>query len=359
MANPPPPPDKGLSLDGIEVVELSDVDADFAAYADAFKRGASPALEKTQAASAKSDDISSLELFHGLGEQDMAHVRAQCQSIQAVPGYVLLAPGRLNTKLYFVVEGQLRLYPQTGDKRPIAIVDMGQSTGLRSALVAQPANHAVIATELSHVIGIEVAALEELAKRSHAFARNYAALLASYLRGDNCLNIGTRAAGQTARQSYIDELTLLHNQYWLDTVFPRLVARCRLGEQKLAVTAFGIHHLDDIVKQHGSAAGLRVLQTVGHWILDHTRPTDLLAVNSDRHFFAFLPDCDREAAKQLANRLHVLFKTVPVWLDPAKKQGPVKLELAFGIAELEAGMKESEFLTRAEAQVQKALMGST
>jgi hypothetical protein len=148
-------------VDDIEVVELSDIDLDFAVE-EAFRQGASQALETTRTDAAKPQDLGALELFQGIGEQDLAVCAARCQSIHAVPGYVLLAPGRLNAKVFFVIEGQLRLYTQTGDKRPMAIADAGHSIGLNSALAMQPMDHSAIVTEISRFLAVDIAAIDEL-----------------------------------------------------------------------------------------------------------------------------------------------------------------------------------------------------
>ena len=354
MTNPSPPFVPGGMPEGIEVVELSEVDLDFS-IEEMFGQGAVRSLENTSTELADSEELHTLDLFRNLGKDELAKLAACSQSIQAVPGYVLVAPGRLNTKVFFVVEGQLRLYAPTNDRRPVALVDVGHSTGLRSALAAQPSEHAVIATEISNILAVEVAVLDELAKRSHAFASNYTALLTSYVRGDNCLYVGARAPKSAARQAYIDELTLLHNQHWLATMLPRLVARFRLVDKPLAVVTFAVDGLNQIVKEHGIGPGLRVLETVGHWMLDQTRPTDIQAINKSGHVFAFLPDCDLNAARQLAARLKTAIQAVKVSLASPKAPQPITVTLSFGIAVLEKGMKETDFVNKAEALVQKSL----
>jgi two-component system cell cycle response regulator len=353
VTNSAPPPTGIYSLDGIEVVELAELDLDF--VEEAFREGVPRTLETTSTEPAKPAELSKLELFRGLEGQELEAMAARCQSIYAVPGYVLVAPGRLNAKVFIVIEGQLRLYAPTNDKRPIGVADVGHSTGLRSALIMQSPNHAVIATEVSHILAVELPALDECAKRSHAFARNYAALLASYLRGDNCLHVGAHSTGASTRQGYIDELTLLHNEHWMSTMFPRLIARYLLGDKPLTVTAFAIDNLEQIIKERGISAGLRVLETIGRWVLEQTRPTDILAINKNRHIFAFLPDCDLTAARQLATRLKDAIQTVPISLAAGEAAASIKITLSLGIAELPRGMKENEFLSTTEALIQKSM----
>jgi diguanylate cyclase (GGDEF)-like protein len=340
-------------VDGIEVVELSDIDLDFAVE-EAFRQGVSQAPATTRTDAANPRDLGALELFQGVGEQDLAACAAHCQLIHAVPGHVLFAPGRLNTKIFFVIEGQVRLYAQTGDKRPMAVADVGHSTGLRSALAMQPMDHSAIATEVSRLLVVDITAIDELVKRSHVFARNYAALLTRYLSGDDCLHVGTRMDA-TMHHGYIDELTLLRNQRWLDEMFPRLLGRCRLGDKTLAVAAFAVDKLDEIVKEHGIGPGLRVLETIGQWMQNQTRPTDILAISKNRYIFAFLPDCDLDAARHLAGRLKTQIQSLPILLATEKAPQPITVTLSLGIAELERGKSEQDFLGKTETLIRKSI----
>ena len=339
--------------DGIEVVELSDVDLEFEAV---FGPQAAPpapvTIETTQTKAATVDELRALEIFRDLDGKELDALAARCQSIHAVPGYVLLAPGRINGTVYFVLDGQLRIYTRIGDKRPIAIVEAGHSTGLRSALDMQPVDHAAIATEVSHILAFDLSAIDEHLQRSHAFARNYAALLASYVRGDHCLTIG-RTRGATARQSYVDERTLLHNQHWLDSVYPRLVTRCRLSNKRLAAVGFAIDKLDVLIKALGIDAGLRLIETVGHWVLDQTRPTDLLALNQSRYFYVFAPDGDLDTARQLAERLKA--EVAALAFAPIAGKPPVKVTLSLGVAALGKSTREREFLTQIDALIRQSL----
>ncbi len=348
MNNPPPPSDQG-----IEVVELSDIDLDFA-IEQMFQQGAARPLETTRTEMADAEEIRSLDVFHGLSKEEISKLVASSKSIQAVAGHVLVSPGRLNTKVFFVVEGQLRLYAPNNDRRPVAIVDVGHCTGLRSALTMQPAQYAVIATEISNILEVDIKTIEELTKQSHTFALHYTSLLASYVRGDNCFYVGARAP-KNARQGYIDELTLLHNQHWLDTMLPRLISRFRLVDKPLSLVAFAADGLGPIAKEHGMAAGLRVLEAIGHWVLNHTRPIDILAINRGGCVFAFLPDSDLEAARHLADRLKNAIPSVPVNLASPKATAPITVTLSFGITSLEKGMKENDFVNKAETLVKKSM----
>jgi len=348
----PSPLSPGGMPEGIEVVELADVDLDFA-IEQAFREETPQTLDATRTETATPEDLAEVELFRGLEPQELAALASRCQLIYAIPGHVLTAATKLNTKVYFVLEGQLRLYPPTSDKRPTALIDVGHSTGLHSALVMNPSKHSVIAVEVSQILAVDATLLEEFAKRSHAFACNYNALLASYLRGNNCLYVGVRSRGSAGRASYIDELTLLHNQHWLDTMLPRLASRYRLNNRPIAMVAFAVDKHEQIVKEHGIGIGLRVLEAIGHWMFDQTRPTDILAIDKNRHFFAFLPECDLTAASQLTDRLKAQIKITPLSLAG---KAPITITLSFGIAMLEQTATEGELLNTIEALIRQSIM---
>ena len=95
MAKPAPPApmpdtlDYALSADGIEVVELAELDLDF--VEDAFREGAAQTLEATKTEPANPDDVAKLALFQGLAAEELKTLATLCQSIHAVPGYVLMA----------------------------------------------------------------------------------------------------------------------------------------------------------------------------------------------------------------------------------------------------------------------------
>lgn len=128
-----------------------------------------------------------------------------------------------------------------------------------------------------------------------------------------------------------------------------------IGDKTLAVAAFAVDKLDEIVKQHGIGPGLRMLEAIGQWMQDQTRPTDILAINKNRCIFAFLPDCDLDAARHLAGRLKTQIQSLPISLATEKAPQPIMVTLSLGIAELERGMIEHDFLNKTEALIQKSI----
>jgi diguanylate cyclase (GGDEF)-like protein len=333
-----------------EVVDLAEIDLDFAVE-DALREEAPTVISPIVSVPANADDLAGMELFLGLGPAQLAEFAPQCQLVRVVPGYVLYPMGRFNTRLFCVLEGQLRLYVAQGDKRPRGIVDIGQTCGLTHALGMQPTDHALIATEETRLLAIELPVLNKFTARSHVFAQNYAALMASYTRGDHCLNFGERGRRPGAREGYIDPATLLHNQHWLDTMFPRLVDRCRKSGQPLSLVALRVDKLDTLDREAGVVLTPFLLEALGRLIVECSRPTDLHVIDNSRRLLVVLPDSSLDGARVLANRLREQARTLAA-IDELPLPA---VTLSMGIVCLAPDETGAALLERAEALIQKSV----
>jgi diguanylate cyclase (GGDEF)-like protein len=332
-----------------EVVDLSEIDLDFAVE-EAFRKGTPKVVRPIVTVPAEPDDLRAVELFRELGDAELADFAPLCQSSRVVPGYVLYPAGRINTRVHFVIEGQLRLYRNDGGKRPCGIVDIGQSDGLSSAMSMQPTDHSLIATESSHLLVIDAPAIEKMTRRSHAFARNYAAHVAGYTRGENCLQLGGPQPAGLRRDGYIDPITLLHNQRWLDTMFPRIVERSRLSGEPLSLVAFKVDRLDEIDREAGVKLSRYILEAVGQLMVEHSRPTDLHVFDRQRRLLVVLPESDLDAARVLATRLREHVKTLAVDDLPIPS-----VTLSIGIVTLAESESGEGLLGRADTLIQKSI----
>ncbi len=335
--------------DNPEVVDLSEIDLDFAVE-EAFRQEAPKVIRPIVSVPAEPGNLAGLELFRGLSDEELAALAPQCQSARVVPGYVLYPTGRFNTRLYIVIEGQMRLYKAGGEKRPCGVVDIGQSCGLSSALTMQPAEHSLIATEETHLLVIELAAINKFTAHSHVFAQNYAALMASYAKGDHCLQLGGRAPAPARSDGYVDQTTLLHNQHWLDTMFPRIVDRCRMAGHPVSLVAMRVDGLDAIDKEAGVVLSPYLLEAVGQIMVENSRPTDLHVIDRDRRLFVVLPDSDLDAARILANRLRERVKTLTAEDLPIPP-----ITLSIGIVTLAEEESGNGLLARADTLIQKSV----
>ncbi len=297
-----PPIDTTAAL---EFVDLAAIDLDFAGDEHRHTDAASVrAAGGVVTAKASATDLARVDLFREVAEADLIAFAAETLVIGAAPGSVLQAAGQLSERIFFVIDGELRMYGDVHEKRARGIVDAGQSVGLSWALLRQPTEIAIVATEASRVLELRLAQLDDFARRSHVAACNINALYAAYLRGDNCLNVGARAlAALHHRRGYTDELTQLHNERWLTAMLPRLLGRSRIDRAPLTLAMFVIDRLDAINHEFGTIAGEQVLAAVGQLLMDVARTTDLLVCDADRRFLAILPNTELDGGQRFCERM--------------------------------------------------------
>lgn len=338
-----------------EVVDLAAIDLDFAGdEARHTNLASAKAAGGIATGKAAAVDLAKLELFRGVGDAELAAFSAAASITTAAPGCVLQGAGKNVERVFFVVAGELRLYGDVHEKRSRGIVDAGQSVGLSWALLRQPSEVSIVATERARVLELTLSQLDEFARRSHTFACNYNGLLASYLRGDNCLNAGARAlAALHQRQGYTDELTLLHNQRWLDAMLPRLLSRNRFDKAPLTLTMFWVDHLEKIEQEFGTVAAEQVLAAVGQLMLDLARTTDLLVFDVSRHFVGILPNTTIEGATIFCRRVQDRIRSLKV--DITENQSLPSLTLSCGAVQRVGDESSEQLLTGVAALVQRSI----
>jgi diguanylate cyclase (GGDEF)-like protein len=198
--------------------------------------------------------------------------------------------------------------------------------------------------------------LEEFARRSHALACNFNALLASYLRGDNCLIVGARAlAALQQRRGYTDELTQLHNQHWLETMLPRLLERSQFDSAPLSLVMLAIDKFERIEREFGSVAGEQILAAVGQLLLEVARTTDLLVCDGNRRFVAILPNTSLDGARIFCRRLHEEIRSLRVGA-PDERPLP-SLTFSSGIVQRCSEQPAADLLGGLESLVKKSVDG--
>jgi diguanylate cyclase (GGDEF)-like protein len=185
------------------------------------------------------------------------------------------------------------------------------------------------------------------------WTRNVNTLYAAYLRGDNCLNTGARAlAALHQRRGYTDELTQLHNETWLTTMLPRLLARTRFDHAPLTLAMLTVDRLDEINHEFGSIAGEQILAAVGQLLLDRARTTDLLVCDDSRRFLAILPNTPLDGGRIFCER--VLEEARTLRIGASDDQPLPALSLSCGIVQYGDDLLVSELLSRLSVLAQKS-----
>lgn len=350
------PPIEGLAPQP-DFVDLAAIDLDFAGDEHRHTDAATVrAAGGVVTAAASASDLARADLFHGVAEADLIAFAAETPIIGAAPGSVLQAAGQPSERVFFVIDGELRMYGDPHEKRARGIVDPGQSVGLTWALLRQPAEITIVATEPARVLELRLTQIDDFARRSHAFARNVNALYAAYLRGDNCLNVGARTlAALHHRRGYTDELTQLHNERWLAAMLPRLLGRCRFDRAPLTLAMLAIERLDEIQHEFGVIAGEQMLAAVGQLLTDVGRITDLLVCDDSHRFIAILPNTTLDGGRHLCERARNEARSLCIGA-PDDQPLPT-LTLACGVAQFNGDVSAPELLAQLNALVEKSIAG--
>ena len=337
-----------------ETVDLAEIDLDFAGdesrHTDAATVRAAGGIVVTAASAL---DLARVDLFRGVNGADLALFAGQTCVIEAAPGSVLQPAGQASDRIFFVISGELRMYADFREKHPRGIVDAGQSVGLSWAALRQPPEITLVATEAARVLELRLPQLGEFAGRSHALACNVNALYAAYLRGDNCLNTGARAlAALHQRRGYTDELTQLHNERWLTTMLPRLLARTKFDHAPLTLAMLTVNRLDAINHEFGSIAGEQILAAIGQLLLDRARTTDLLVCDDSHRFLAILPNTSLDGGKIFCER--VLDEARALRIGAPDDQPLPALTLSCGMVQHGDDLPAPELLARLGALVRRS-----
>ena len=335
---------------GIEVVELYDVDMEMA-----IQESIRPLLTTNNIQHEIPDpqELAELALFKDVPSDLLQELIKRGETHVVAPCYTLLPSGQLNSRVFIVLEGQLRLFANGIDEGMTGIVDVDQFAGLCSALKRTPSQEAIVAGEHSRVYEIDVITLELLSKRSHAAAQFFAELLKRHINEESHLSIdGSETSFGKKSDGYVDELTGLHNHRWLQKMLPRYLNRSIMDNSVLSLVMFEIDKLDETKNRHGYATWENLIRTVGHSMLENGRATDLMVHDQDERFVIILPNSDLNDARMVSRRLREkIGKTILIAPD---KRPLSAITLSVGIVELKEAIAETAFLEKAVELMQQA-----
>ena len=137
-----------------------------------------------------------------------------------------------------------------------------------------------------------------------------------------------------------DDLTGLPNRRSWNLDLEIEVERARRNAAPLAIAVLDLDRFKLYNDQHGHLAGDRFLKEVAAAWRQSIRPTDVLARYGGEEFALALPDCGREEAVELVERLRVAI--------------PERQTVSAGIAMLEPGESTERLMARADAALYAA-----
>jgi diguanylate cyclase (GGDEF)-like protein len=183
-----------------------------------------------------------------------------------------------------------------------------------------------------------------------------------YLRVGNCIyrflaggNIEAEYHEEIYRLAIIDGLTEIPNKRYLYEFLSRELARAQRHQRPLSVIMFDLDHFKAVNDEMGHLCGDHVLRELAGRLKAVVRADELLARYGGEEFSAVLPDCTREEAAVVAERLRQLVCERPFCFDGSEL--PITISLGVGCTQGGELVSPSQLLERADGKLYEAKRG--
>lgn len=141
---------------------------------------------------------------------------------------------------------------------------------------------------------------------------------------ENCINYENMK-----RMSIIDMLTRVNNRRSFEVEIHREISRASRGEYPLSCLFLDLDYFKLVNDKYGHLAGDRVLRTVGNFLKQQQRKSDVVARYGGEEFSILLPNCNEQQAVQLAENLREKFNALIFRCDKGK---PFRMTTSIGVS---------------------------
>ncbi|MBN1381771.1 MAG: GGDEF domain-containing protein [Deltaproteobacteria bacterium] len=276
-----------------------------------------------------------------------------CAEVSLQPGDILLTPGEINSTLFILVSGRLRVHLNALEDDPI-MIEAGESVGEMSVIDHQPVSAYVVADETCSLLAMNEETLWSLVRSSHAAACNLLFMLTRRLRRTDTMVVEDNLALEDVYENFcsIDALTGLHNRFWIDNMLNRLVNRSLHKGTPISIIMIDIDDFTNFNDLYGPAHGDRILYYMAHTFTENLRPTEVIARYGDDEFVVILPDLDLQLTRGVAERLlNAVIEAVPVTPDGQSYPHPT---VSMGIAQMQPDQTIEDFISLTEEALARA-----
>jgi diguanylate cyclase (GGDEF)-like protein len=268
-------------------------------------------------------------------------------------GEVLIRPDAVNSTLYVIIEGSLRIELKVLEHPVITHIGAGECVGELSVLDGQPTAAYVVADQQARLLLIDRECLWRLIYTSHAVAKNLLYLLSARVRRDN------EALGESLVLQHLyelnartDALTGLYNRFWLEQMLPRLVERAEKGAEPLGLMLMDADHFKDYNDSYGHLAGDEALRVLATTIMSHIRPNDAAVRYGGEEVVVVFPGLASQEVKVAAERIREAIAQAAVRrMDGAPLPS---VTVSIGVTTLKPGQDGRALLAEADRRLYRA-----
>lgn len=279
-------------------------------------------------------------LFASVAEEILRQHLNAADSLELAADETLLAPGQTNDSLYVLLSGELAILLDDPDATQVASVGPGGCVGEQSIVDNRRIAAFVVARAPSRLFKIPPDRFRALMCAEPIAALTLVDILAEHNRAGNALLLDNMS--QQART--IDGLTGLHNQQWMEEMYPKLLDRAKHDAKPVSLIVLDLYCFSALDYGQGQRTRDRVLQHFARLAEHHMRPADRCVRYDGWRFCVLLPDTDAVQAARAAERLRAAVQTAPVVLADGST---VPISVSCGVAQWLEGLSLETLLAAA------------
>lgn len=135
-------------------------------------------------------------------------------------------------------------------------------------------------------------------------------------------------------ESKTDYMTGLNNRRQIMNIYYNLKKHTLKEASLLSVIMIDIDYFKKINDNYGHEAGDKVLKNISDLLLENTRDKDHVGRFGGEEFLILMPECDKENAFRIAERIRIIIEKTPISID--NKGTTVNVTISVGISCLDS-----------------------
>lgn len=256
----------------------------------------------------KTADLTELvgtQLFKQVSMAQVAALLRYCPTLTLMNGDKLIVPGQTVDKVHLLLQGNMQVFEDAPNGKPIGQIRQGECVGLSSFVDRQPCHVSIVSEGICRLLVLDEERLMALLNTPTVVSRNMLFMLMNYLRqkAARAAEPAAAPAAGPAPNNHVDALTGLHNQRWLDETLDRLIMRAATDRAPLSLVAVDLLDVPGLTAEYGQEMLDMSLCEIAKTLSNSLRPTDLIARHATGRFVILLPGTNQEDTEIVAARI--------------------------------------------------------